>query len=139
MNRALTTLVLRYNDVGDAGAAALAKALKATVFDVFIVSVQGVPVVAKDVTSHGANSWRRQVVVKCALRLLCLSCGLKISIHLCVWFSKLVWPGSRFDWVGGVLSCTRRASPRAFAKLHTTTSFYQGLCVRLANEDRAAI
>ena len=43
------------------------------------------PVVTKDVTSHGgANSWRRQVVVKGALRLLCLSCGLKISIHSCV-------------------------------------------------------
>ena len=42
VNRALTTLVLAYNDVGDAGAAALAEALKATVFDVFIVSVQGV-------------------------------------------------------------------------------------------------
>ena len=41
-NRALTTLDLRYNDVGDAGAAALAEALKATVFDVFTVSVQGV-------------------------------------------------------------------------------------------------
>ena len=42
VNRALTTFVLSYNDVGDAGAAALAEALKATVFDVFIVSVQGV-------------------------------------------------------------------------------------------------
>ena len=31
VNRALTTLVLAFNDVGDAGAAALAKALKATV------------------------------------------------------------------------------------------------------------
>ena len=42
VNRALTTLFLNNNDVGDAGAAALAEALKATVFDVFIVSVQGV-------------------------------------------------------------------------------------------------
>ena len=40
-NRALATLDLRYNDVGDAGAAALAKALKATVFDVFTLNVQG--------------------------------------------------------------------------------------------------
>ena len=68
------------------------------------------PVVAKDVTSHGgANRWLRRVVVKGALRLLCLSCGLKTSIHLCVWFSKLMWSGSGIDWVGGVLSCTRRA------------------------------
>ena len=40
-NRALTTLDLAYNDVGDAGAAALAEALKATVFDIFIVNVLG--------------------------------------------------------------------------------------------------
>ena len=98
------------------------------------------PVVTKDVTSHGVNSWRRQVVVKGAFRLLCPSCGLKISIHSRVWFSKLMWPGSRIDWVGGVLSCTRRASPGAFAQLrHATTSCHQGLRVRLANKDRAAI
>ena len=48
-------------------------------------------VVTKDVTSRGGvTSWRRQVVVKGALRLLCPSCGLKISIHSRGWFSKLM-------------------------------------------------
>ena len=64
-NTTLTKLNLFKNRVGDAVAAALEEALKATVFDVFIGSCSGhVPVVTKDVTSHGANSWRRQVVVK---------------------------------------------------------------------------
>ena len=51
-NRALTTLDLAYNDCGDAGAAALAKALKATVFDVFIVSVQGVCLLLPKMSLH---------------------------------------------------------------------------------------
>ena len=109
-NRALDTLYLSHNNVGDAGAAALGEALKATVLTCSQERSGHVPVVTKDVTTHGgANSWRRPVVAKGALRLLCLSCHLKISIHLCVWFLKLIWPGSRIDWVGGDLSCTRRA------------------------------
>ena len=68
-NATLTELNLYDNRVGDAGATALAEALRATVLTcekcVFRVCVT-----ANVASRSRLKSWRRQLVVQCALRLL---------------------------------------------------------------------
>ena len=72
-NATLTELVLWGNDVGDAGATALADALQATVLVCGTQRSRNVHLVATDVALQGGvSSWRRRVVVQ--LVLLFFSC-----------------------------------------------------------------
>ena len=71
-NTSLTALNLQFNKVGDNGATALADALKAAVLTCKKCVFRALFGVTANVASQSRlKSWRRQLVVQCALRLLC--------------------------------------------------------------------
>ena len=73
-NTTLTGLGLDSNKVADAGATALAEALKATVCRFISSCSRHVLLMTTDVTSQsGVKSWCRQLVVQSVLLLLCFS------------------------------------------------------------------
>ena len=79
-NATLTDLVLWGNDVGDAGATALADALQATVLTCGTQRSRNVHLVATDVALQGGlSSWRRRVVVEFVLLFFC-SCVSKENV-----------------------------------------------------------
>ena len=58
------------------------------------------------------NSWCRRAGMQSVLLLLRFSCVLVmllLLLSLMLFVLKLMWPGSRIDWVVSVLSCTRTA------------------------------
>ena len=67
-------------------------------------------VVATDVASHDdVNSWRRRADMQFVLLLLRFFFRPQRKHAVMRKVLKLMWPGSRIDWVVSVLSCTRTA------------------------------
>ena len=84
-NTTLTGLRLDNNEVADAGATALAEALKATVCAFISSCSRHVPLMNTDVTSQSCmKSWRRQVAVQFVQTALVFFLFLKESTHSCV-------------------------------------------------------
>ena len=104
-NTSLTVLNLYGNNVGDAGAAALAQAVKATVLTCESYLFQDTCFLLPQISRYTV------VLAVGVVRFLCNVCVCcfcvftfvsKRSIHSCEEFSKLTWPGSRIACANGV-------------------------------------
>ena len=97
-NTSLTELTLCGNSVGDAGAAALAKALQAMVLTCELYLFQGTCFLLPQMSRYTVVLAVGVVRILCDVCVCCFcffSFVSKRSIHSCEKFSKLVWPGSR--------------------------------------------
>ena len=83
-NTSLTLLSLGYDEVGDAGATALAEAVKVTVLTCKkCVFRESVCCQSKCASQSRLKNWRRHLVLQCALQLLLFSFFLKGNLACC--------------------------------------------------------
>ena len=97
-NTSLNKLALDGNIVGDAGAAALAQAVKATVLTCELYLFQGTCFLLPQMSRYTvvlAVGVVRSFCDVCVCCFCVFSSVSKRSIHACDKFSQLVWPGSR--------------------------------------------